>query len=207
MGAKKTMKENSVDGKEPSDTEVKEFLKEVSKEALKDVRNSCEDSKSVCDALAKKTIAESLGKEESEVTKLEFKEIERKAGVSAALENARDCYKARKDNASATCKDPFEAFQKVQGKTASADEKKKKTAEEKVKKAALIDAAVESRKLCLKKETKNEKTACLNEAKADQEEVAKILKPGEDSTKRGKNKKQLKEKLMLKYWVMYLVNV
>merc|ERR1712072_1047801 len=64
--AKKTMRENSVDGKEPSDTEVKEFLKEVSKEALKDVRNSCEDSKSVCDALAKKTIAESLGKEESE---------------------------------------------------------------------------------------------------------------------------------------------
>merc|ERR1719231_456473 len=63
--AKKTMKENSVDGKEPSDTEVKDFLKEVSKEALKDVRNSCEDSKSVCDALAKKTIAESLGKEES----------------------------------------------------------------------------------------------------------------------------------------------
>merc|ERR1711998_624186 len=176
--AKKTMKENSVDGKEPSDTEVKEFLKEVSKEALKDVRNSCEDSKSVCDALAKKTIAESLGKEESEVTKLEFKEIERKAGVSAAL-----------DNASATCKDPFEAFQKVQGKTASADEKKKKTAEEKVKKAALIDAAAESRKLCLKKETKNEKTACLKEAKADQEEVAKILNPGEDSTKREKKQK------------------
>lgn len=187
--SKKAMKENSVDGKEPSDTEVKDFLKEVSKEALKDVRNSCEDSKSVCDALAKKTIAESLGKEESEVTKLEFKEIERKAGVSAALENARDCYKARKDNASATCKDPFEAFQKVQGKTASADEKKKKTAEEKVKKAALIDAAAESRKLCLKKETKNEKTACLNEAKADQEEVAKILNPGEDSTKREKKQK------------------
>merc|ERR1712072_1358101 len=81
-----------------------------------------------------------------------------KAGVSAALENARDCYKARKDNASATCKDPFEAFQKVQGKTASADEKKKKT-------------------------------AGLNEAKADQEEVAKILKPGEDSTKREKKQK------------------
>merc|ERR1712167_551059 len=57
--SKKAMKENSVDGKEPSDTEVKDFLKEVSKEALKDVRNSCEDSKSVCDALAKKTIAES----------------------------------------------------------------------------------------------------------------------------------------------------
>merc|ERR1712167_399934 len=39
------------------------------------------------------------------------------------------------------------------------------------------------------KETKNEKTACLNEAKADQEEVAKILNPGEDSTKREKKQK------------------
>ena len=127
--AKRVMKENSLDGVEPSKAKVLDFLKEASKSAAKNERKNCIEAgntKATCDAKVKKVIAASLGKSESELTKLETKEVERKAALGSALDAARDCYLARKDNASATCENPLDQFKAISGKATPSDAAKKK---------------------------------------------------------------------------------
>merc|ERR1711871_508064 len=146
-----------------------------------------------CAENAKRVIAESLGKDVNDLKTFEVNDIERKAAIASALESARNCYQARKDNSSATCKDLFNAYNDVKGTTAPSDQKKKKTAMEKVFAETLKDAAKEARKVCLEKESKNEVATCLTEAKNDEDEVSKILYPGKSSDERKKQDLARKE--------------
>jgi len=193
--AKSSMKQNSLDGKEPTEAEVENFLSEAAGEAVKKAKVACRktSNKTVCDALAMDIIAATKGKDAKDVTKFERKEVEEKAAISSAVDNARDCLKARKDNATATCKDPFDAYTEVSSKAEPTDEKKKKLAKEKLKVAALKNAVKEARKVCLEKGTKEEGETCLTQAKTDEDEVSEILFPGKDAEAR-KKKREIAEK-------------
>merc|ERR1711871_107041 len=190
-----SMKKFSLDGKQPSTTEVDNFLQEAATEAIKKAKSACRktSSKSECDAQAADIIAATKGKDAKDVTKFERREVEEKAAISSTLDNARDCLKARKDNASATCKDPYDVYKEVTSKAEPKTEKDMKVAKEKLKAAALKDAAKESRKACLEKATKEEVTACLMQAKTDEDEVSGILFP-EVSEKVREKKREMAEK-------------
>ena len=191
--AKRVMKENSLDGAEPNKAKVMEFLKEASKEAAKSTRKNCIEAgsaKAACDAEVKKAIAASLGKAENEVTEFETKEVERKAALESALDAARDCYLARKDNATATCENPVDRFKESAGKTNPSEAVKQKAMEMKVKLETLRSSAKESRKLCLEKATKTEVTTCLNEAKTEEDGVAGVLFSGSTTLDKKKQRAQ-----------------
>ena len=191
--AKRVMKENSLDGVEPNKAKVMDFLKEASKEAAKSTRKNCieaRSAKAACDAEVKKAIAASLGKAENEVTEFETKEVERKAALESALDAARDCYLARKDNATATCENPVDRFKEAAGKTNPSEAAKQKAMEMKVKLETLRSSAKESRKLCLEKATKAEVTTCLNEAKTEENGVAGVLFSGSNTLDKKKQRAQ-----------------
>lgn len=191
--AKRVMKENSLDGVEPNKAKVLDFLKEASKEAAKSTRKNCIEagsSKAVCDAEVKKTIAASLGKAENEVTKLETKEVERKAALESALDAARDCYLAREDNATATCENPLDRFKEAAGKTNPSEVAKQKAMEMKVKLETLRSSAKETRKICLEKATKAEVTTCLNEARTEENGIAGVLFSGSSTLDKKKRRAQ-----------------
>merc|ERR1711871_769394 len=190
--AKDALKKTSLDGAVPSDEKVKLFLKKGAQEAVKSIRSSCNNTKSLaCKNTVKNAIASSLGKQPGDLKEIEIARIVRKSSLENAVEEARACAQARKDKgSSATCKEPIDSFVEIAGESKPAG-KLLDTEKMRVKKNALKAAMAETKLVCLDEPDKAAVQSCLQEATSDLEDISGVLLEG---AKKVKEKKLQAEK-------------
>ena len=189
--AKEALKRGSLDGKAPTDKEVKEFQNMAAKEAMRDARENCEGD---CDKKVKAAMAKALGKKSEDITTFDHRKFEEEAAIASVADEFRACAKAKKDKSTAECKDPLAAFAESSGREEPTDNKKKETFKKELAKKVVQDAEKESVRACMKESTKTKVQDCLKEAKSDVDNVASVAFEGETADKIQKKKKQAEKK-------------
>ena len=143
----------------PSKSDLDLLLKRSSAREAVDSRRACSSDKKECDKFVKENVARVLGKNATELSEFSIKMIEEKGSVYSALEDARNCAKARKQNQAASCTDPFSHYRKWRGDatSTSVDNHVSKQA---FTKRLLTEGIKETVQGCFKLENMTERDVC-----------------------------------------------
>lgn len=162
------MQATNPDGRPPSKKDLRDMEKRAGFRAVSDLDCQAEGlDKTACAKKMKEAIASCMGKGSDELTDEEVKRYRHKGAQFAGREAAMSCFRAKSDDATATCDDPVEQYLARSGKTKPSDKKKADTQAMRLKSKMAKDQMADARKMCFKKEDKAAVKTCLDEAKGE----------------------------------------
>lgn len=173
--AKEEIKKAGFEDRVPTKTEIEKSLKDAGKQTAKAIAKDCDATmaRTKCMDLVKDRAAKAMGKLKSQMSDYEVEKMNLAGANDAAFEAAAACAKAKKDNAAATCEDVYTAFQSVRKKSSKPSEED--VDKIRVKRDAAVTMEKDYRKICFKKPTKDEATACLQNFKSEMDGAADVL--------------------------------
>ena len=158
----------------PSNSELQLLLMRSSAREAVDTRRDCSSDKNECDKYVKENIARVLGK--TALSDFSIKMIEEKGSMYSALEDARNCAKARKQTQSASCTDPYSHHQKWRG-DATSTSVDARVSKQIFKKRLLREGMKEIVQGCFKLEATTERDVCYQQSRNAFDEYARELEP------------------------------
>jgi len=186
------VKEADLDGKIPNDAEVQRVLKESATNVAKTVMQNCDKSRTECMDLARERSAAALGKADGKAAvSTRVAEVMNKKGADqAAKDSVKACVQAKKDDPDATCDDAYEKFLETRQKTKPTSRAARTTEKAQVMVNAQKEALKDSLKICTDRTTKEEVTACMEQFKTENDDLAKAAFGDADAQKLEAKKKQ-----------------
>mmetsp|Transcript_165215 Transcript_165215/g.292619 ORF Transcript_165215/g.292619 Transcript_165215/m.292619 type:complete len:970 (+) Transcript_165215:97-3006(+) len=177
----------------PSKDEISKLLKEGAKHKAKEIGMDCNfTAREDCMDLMKERMAKSMGKLKSQMTDHEVETLNLEGAKEAAFESAVSCARAKTDNNTATCDDPYEKFLAVRQKDKPLNAQKEEVERAKVMQEAAKAMEKDFRKVCLKKSSKSQADSCLQSFESERTAVASELFQGSDQTTKTKKMERAK---------------
>jgi len=178
--AEEAIKQSSFDGRAPSKTDMRQMYNKAAKSKASESVSNCEKSRHECMQIAMERIKMAKGLAPTDVLSKKDAEVMLKQGATSDVKDSMmACVRAKKEDASATCDDPYDKFKESvkKGKPQSAN--KQKVEKSKLMVSAIKAQAKAHREVCFELPNKTAADACLQNFKAEADDMANEYLKGE----------------------------